>query len=121
MVLTTWLRREVLLRGQEQIHHQLDDFARREVLAGLFVRLLGADPDELLEDVAHLHVVDALGREIDVGEGLDHFIEQILLRHSRDLLIEREPLHDLTNVLRKSVNVAVQIRRKLIRIVEQLG
>ena len=56
---------EVLLRREEEIDHELDHLARGEVLAGLLVGLLRADPDEFLEDVAHLDVVHAGGREID--------------------------------------------------------
>jgi hypothetical protein len=90
------------------------------VLASLLVRLLGADPDELFEDIAHLGVVDAVGGEINVGKSFDDFIEQILFRHPGDLLIESKPLHDLADILGKGVDVAVQVRRELIRIIEQL-
>ena len=82
---------------------------------------LGADPDELFEDITHLRVVDAVGRKVHVGKSFDHFIEQILFRHPRDLLLEGKPLHDLADVFGKGVDVTVQIRRELIRIVEQLG
>ena len=51
---------QILLRRQEEVHHQLDDLTRREVVARLLVRLLRADADQLLEDVAHLDVVHAL-------------------------------------------------------------
>ena len=58
---------KVLLRREQKVDHQLDHLARCEVLAGLLVRLLGADPDELLEDIAHLDVVHALRRKIDLA------------------------------------------------------
>ena len=76
------------------------------MLAGLLVRLLGADADELLEHVPHLHVVDALGREVDVGELLDDLVEQVPLVHARDVLIEPEALNDLPDVGREGVDVA---------------
>jgi hypothetical protein len=91
------------------------------VLAGLLVRLLGADPDELFEDITHLSVIDTLRREIDVSECFNHFVEQIFFCHPRNLLIEGKPLHDLADVLGKGVDVAVQVRRELVGIVEQLG
>ena len=50
MVLTTWLRRRSFSGREQQVDHQLDHLARGEVLPGLLVRLLRADPDELLED-----------------------------------------------------------------------
>ena len=86
--------REVFLRREEEIDHQLDHFARGEVFAGLLVRLLRADPDQFLEDVAHLHVVDLRGGEIDLRKRFDDQVEQILLGHPGDLLVEVEPLHD---------------------------
>ena len=110
---------QVLLRREQQVDHQLDHLARREVLPGLLVRLLRADPDQLLEDVAHLDVVHALGREVDGGERLDDLVEQVLFGHARDLLVEREPLHDVADVLREAVDVAVEIRRELVGVVEQ--
>jgi len=105
---------QVLLGRQQQVHHQLDHLARREMLAGLFVRLFRTDPDELLEDVAHLDVVDATRRQIDRGELLDDFVQQVLLGHARDLLIEGQALHDFANVLREAVDVGVEVRCKLV-------
>ena len=54
-------------------------------------------------------------------ERLDDLVEQILLGHARDLLVEGEPLHDVADVLREAVDVAVEIRRELVRVVEKLG
>ena len=104
MVLTTWLRREVLLRREQQIDHELDHLARGEVLPGLLVRLLRADPDQLLEDVAHLDVVHARrARGRSAAERLDDLVEQVLLGHAGDLLVEREPLHDGAHVRREAL------------------
>ena len=111
---------QVLLRREQQVDHQLDHLARGEVLPGLLVRLLRADPDEFLEDVAHLDVVHAVGREIDRGERLDDLVEQVLLGHPRDLLVEGEPLHDGADVGREAVDVAVEVGRELVGVVEQL-
>ena len=76
---------EVFLRREQEIDHELDDLARREVFPGLLVRLLRADPDEFLEDVAHLDVVHAGGRKVDGGKTLDDKIEQVLFGHLGDL------------------------------------
>ena len=61
----------------------------------------------------------AAARQIERGEFLDDFEEKILLRHPGDLLIEREAVHDLAHVLRKAIDVRVQVRRELIRIAEE--
>ncbi len=112
--------RQVFLRREKQIHHELDHLARSEVFARFLVRLLRADPDQLLEDIAHLHVVDVGRGEVDLRESLDDFVEKILLRHLRDLLVEAEALDDGADVRRESVDVTVEIRRELVRVVEQL-
>ncbi len=112
---------EILLGRKEQIHHESDDFARREMFSGLFVRLLRPDPDELLEDVAHLRVVHALGGEIDlrIDEGLDDLEEDVLLGHGGDLLAELEAVDDGLDVRREVVDVPVEVWRKLVGIVEE--
>ena len=108
---------EVFFRREQQVDHQLDHLTRREVVPGLLVRLLSADPDQLLEDVAHLHVVHAIRGEVDGGERLDDLVEQVLLGHARDLRVEGEPLHDLADVGREAVDVAVEVGRELVRVV----
>jgi hypothetical protein len=60
-------------------------------------------------------------RKVDPGESLDDLVKQVFLRHAGDLLVEREPFHDVADVLGKAVDVSIQIGRKLIGIVEQLG
>jgi len=58
----------ILLAGEHQIHHQADDFARGEVIPRLFVGLLVEFTHQLFEQLAHLQVGDALGREgVDIG------------------------------------------------------
>ena len=89
------------------------------MLAGLLVRLLGADPDQLLEDVAHLDVVDPIGGEVDARKGLDDLIEQVLLVHAGDLLVEREPLHDLADIGRECLDVGAQIGGDVVRSIQQ--
>ena len=105
---------------QQQVDHQLDHLARREVLPGLLVGLLRPDADELLEDIAHLHIVHPFRREVDSGEALHHLVEQVLLLHAGDLPVEGEALHDLAHVGRESVDVGVQIGGDLVRVVQQL-
>ena len=61
---------EVFLRREEEIDHELDDLARGEMFPGLLVGLFRADPNEFLEDVAHLHVVHCVGRQVDGGESV---------------------------------------------------
>jgi hypothetical protein len=67
MVLTTWLRAQVLLGGEQEVDHELDHLAGGEVLPGLLVRLFRADPDQFLEDVAHLDGCRPGEGEVDLG------------------------------------------------------
>ena len=110
---------EVRLRREEQADHQPDDLAGREVLSRLLVRLLGADPDQLLEDVAHLDVVDAVWRQVHSGEPLDDLEQQVLLVHACDLLAEGATLHDLAHVGGEVADVGAEVLCQVVRVVEQ--
>jgi hypothetical protein len=83
--------------------------------------LFSPDANQLLEDVSHLHVIHVLGREVDSGEGFDDFVEEVLLSHARDLLVKREPFHDVAHVLGEAIDVRIQVRRELVGIVQELG
>ena len=89
---------QVRFRRQQQVHHQLDDLARGEVLAGLFVGLLRSDADQFLEDIPHLHVVDPLRRQVQFGEPLDDLEELVVLVHARYLLAKPEAVHNLADI-----------------------
>ena len=65
--------------------------------------------------VPHLHVVDALGREVDVRELLDDLVEQVPLVHARDVLVEPEALHDLEDVVREVPDVAAEVLGDVVR------
>lgn len=41
-----------------------------KLLPGLLVGLFRRDPNQFVEDVAHLDVVDAIGRQIGLGPGV---------------------------------------------------
>ena len=110
---------EVRIRGEQEADHQPNHLARRKVFPCLLVSLLGADTDELLKHVSHLHVVDALQREVGASEALDDLVQQVPLVHARDMLVETEALHDLEDVVREVADVAPEVQRKLVRVVEQ--
>ncbi len=112
---------KVFLRREKEIDHELDDLARSEVFSRLLIGLFRADPDEFLEDIPHLHGVHTVWRKVNfrISERLDNEIEQILLGHVGDLFAELEPLHDGTDVGRKPVDVAVEIRREVVWVVKE--
>lgn len=110
---------QVALRRQQQADHQPDHFARGEVLSGFLVGLLSAYADKFFEDVAHLHVVNPLQRQITTGESLDDLIQQVPLVHSGDLVSEPESVDDLLDVLREAADVGVEVLSQQVRIVQQ--
>jgi hypothetical protein len=54
--------------GEHQVDHQADDLARREVLTGRLVGLLGEAPDEVLEDGAHHVRVDHVRVQVHLAK-----------------------------------------------------
>ena len=74
------LGQHVVVLDEEEVDHEADDFARREVLSGRLVREFRELADQLLEDEAHLRVADLVRVEVDVRELLGDLIEQLRLR-----------------------------------------
>jgi len=99
-------------RQEDQIGHELDHVAGREVLSGLFVVLLVETADQLLEDGAHrmvverreqfvaVHVLNRLGAEIDaaVEKLFNQVAEDVGLDQRGDLVAELELVEDLLDV-----------------------
>jgi hypothetical protein len=61
------LGQHVIVRNEEQVDHEADDFAGGEVLSGSFVGDFGELANESLEDRAHLRVADCSGVEVDAA------------------------------------------------------
>jgi hypothetical protein len=58
---------DVLLASVDEVRHQANDLAGREVIAGLLVSLFVEAHHQMLEQVAPLQVVDPAGVQIDLG------------------------------------------------------
>ena len=71
------LGEHVVVLDEQQVDHEPDDLARREVLSGGLVRELGEPADQLLVEVAHLQVRHGLGVQVDLGELADHLVEEV--------------------------------------------
>ena len=104
-----------------RLHHQPDDLAGREVLAGRLVRQLREPPDQLLVQVAHLQVRHGVGVEVDLGELRHHEVEQVRAVEPGDLSVEVELLDDVASRGREASDVAPQVVRHVGRVVEQLA
>ena len=107
------------VRRQQQVHHQADDLARGEVLAGVLVERLVERADQFLEDGAHLVVGDRVGVQVDRLEALHHQEEQPGLVQLGDGVVEVELLQHLAHVVGEAVDVGAQVGGQVGRIGQQ--
>jgi hypothetical protein len=105
---------------QQQVDHELDDFARGEVVAGRFVGGFVEAPDQVFEHQPHGDVVDLARMQVDLGELGDHLIEAIGFFELLDLLFELEALEDLADVLGEAVDVSGQMLADVVRVALEL-
>jgi hypothetical protein len=99
------LTEQLVVLDEEEVDHQPDHLARREVLAGGLVRELREAADELLVEVAHLEVRDDVRVEVDLRELGDDQVEQVLLAEARDLCVEAELLDHVARRRREAGDV----------------
>ncbi len=111
-----WLAQRLVVWGDQQVHHQLDDLTRCEVLTCGLVGLLGEPPDQFLEDVTHLVVVDDLRPQIQIGERAGHLVEQVSAVKFLDLLCEVVALQDLVGVRGETTDVLCEVPRHMRRV-----
>ncbi len=107
---------------EQEVHHEFDDVTARVMVTCL--RVLGEPADEVLEDIAHMHVVDGLRVKIEFREGLDHGEQAVVLVHLVDLVAELEALvrhDDLLDIGGEAIDVVLEIGRQVRCIIQQLG
>ncbi len=110
----------LVVLDEEQVDHQPDGIARREVLSGGLVGKFGELADQFLEHGAHLGVADDLGVQVDVGELLGHQVEQLGLGQPVDLGVEVEALEDVAHGGRKRLNVGEEVFPDVVLVAHQL-
>ena len=113
------LRQQVVVVGEQDVHHQADDLARGEVLAGGLVRQLGELAHQLLVDVAHLEVRDALRVKVEVAELRDDLVEQVRALQTADLRLELELRDHVPRARVESEDVAAEVLAHVRGVVEQ--
>ena len=99
---------------EQQIDHQPDHFARREVVAGRLVRCFVEAPDHVFKDQAHVVIGYGVGMQVDVGELPDHQVEPVGLVELGDLFLELEVLEYLPGLGREALDVVRQVLRGLV-------
>ena len=110
----------VVVLDEKQIDHQANDFARREMFPGGFVREFGELADQFFENRPHLGIADGLRVQIDVGELFSHQIEQPGFGEPIDLSMEVEAFEDVPHRGRKALHVGEQIFLDVVLIAHQL-
>ena len=115
-------------RHKDEVGHQFDGVARREVLSGFLVVFLVESPDQLLENHAHGVVVqprqtnraiiiqNRIRAEVDGGRNklLNDRAEDVGIDHSADLIPEFELVQNLLHVGRKAVEIGFEVALELL-------
>ena len=101
---------------EQQIDHEADDFARREVIPGGFIGKFVETADEIFKHQSHFDVVHAVGMQIDVAKFGDDEIKDVRLAHPLDFAVELEKLEDAADVGRKAFDVAGEMLVDVVRV-----
>lgn len=113
---------EVFVVGREQqVHHEVNDLARGEVLTGGLVGRFRELADEFLEDEAHLCVGDVVGVQVHAGELLDDEEEQVVVVELLDALFELVLLEDVADVVREAADVVEEVVADVVGVAGELG
>ena len=112
---------DILFASVDEIRHEANDLARREVIPGFFVSLFVEAHHQMLEQVAHLKVVDPVRVKIDIGHRLDDGEETVAGVELLDLIAKLKALEDAPRGRGKAVDVRHEVRRDVLGIAEQLG
>ncbi len=109
-----------LITREEEIHHQMDDIARGEVLPGIFIQRFVEFPDQLLEDRSHGRVVDLIRVEIDVLEAFKNLEDKAGFVQFADGVVEIEPLQHLPHVRAEAGDEIAEVGRQMGSVGEEL-
>ena len=103
---------------KQNVDHELDNISARVVVAGFGI--FRESTDQVLKDIAHLHIVNGLWIEVKLRESLYHRQQTVVLIHLVDLLVKVKALDDVLHIGRKALDIVSEIRRKVVGIVHKL-
>ena len=86
---------DILFASVDEVRHEANDLARREVIPRFFVGLFVEAHHQMLEQIAHLKVIDPVRMKIDIGHRLDDCEEAVAGVELLDLIGELETLEDV--------------------------
>ena len=93
---------QLVVIDKQDVHHQPDDLARREVIARGLVGQFVEAADEVLEDEPHLLVRYRVRVQVDIAELPDDEVQDICLAHPLDLVLELEEVENVAHVSSRS-------------------
>ena len=111
---------DLVILDEQDVHHQADDLARGEMVAGGLVGQFVKTADEVLEDQPHLVVWHRIRVQVHVAELGDDEVEDVCLAHLFDLTLELEEVEDGADVGRESIDVADEMLRDVIGVALEL-
>ena len=112
---------DILFASVDEVRHEADDLARREVIPGFFVGLFVEAHHQMLEQVAHLEIVDPVGVKIDIGHRLDNGEETVAGVELLDLIAKLKAIEDAPRDRGIAVDVRHEVRRNVLGIAKQPG
>ena len=110
----------VFVSRQQEIHHEMNDIPRREMLTRVFVERLIKLPDELLEDRPHRGVVDLVGVQVDILEALKHLKQKPRVVEFPEGVVKVEFLENFSHVRAEVRDVVPEVRGKMRGVSEEL-
>ncbi len=113
------LGQQAVVLDEEEVDHEPDDLAGREMLTRSLVGELRESADQLLVQVAHLQVADRLGMQVDLAEPGNDEVEQVRTIKPVDLGPEVELVEDIASRRREVGDVGQQVVSDAVRVVEQ--
>ena len=112
---------DIPFAGVYEVRHETDDLARREVIPSFLVGLFVKAHHQMLEQIAHLEVVDPVRVKIDLGHRPDDGEETVAGVELLDLIGEIETFEDLPCDGGKAIDVRYEVRRDVLGVAKQPG
>jgi len=104
-----FLRQDVIVGVEQDVDHELDDFAWGEVVAGLFVGSFVELADEFFEDQAHLVVGNSIRVQVHGGELGNDQEQAVGVLQLGDVIFEAEVLENGAHVGRVAADVFEEV------------
>jgi hypothetical protein len=111
-------REHIIVFGEDQVDHEPDDLAGREVFAGRLVGEFGELADELLEDGTHIGVAHLVRVQVDLAELFRDKVEQVGVGKPINLCFQLEAGEDVFHVRGEAVQVRRQIGSDIILVAD---